>query len=111
MVLDSICVQSLHYLTVAWVKISLFFGVDMDSSLHIENKEKYILNIGIGPTQRLDDTTLTAEVQCSINFSRSNRKFCLSLHYNGSNCVLFVNATKIYQFKARDSEVKNIPCV
>ena len=28
------------------------------------------------------------------------------LHYNGSNSFSFVNATKIYQFKAKDSEIK-----
>ena len=30
------------------------------------------------------------------------KKICLSHHYNGSNRFLFVDATKIYQFKARD---------
>ena len=29
------------------------------------------------------------------------------MHYNGSNSFLFVNATKIYQFKAKDSEIRN----
>ena len=58
------------------------------------------------PTQGLDDTMLTAGAQYSVNFSRSNRKFCLSLHYNGSNSFLFVNTTKIYQFTARESEIK-----
>ena len=52
---------------------------------------------------------MTAEVQYLINFSRSNRKNCLHLHYNGSNSFLFVNAKKIYQFKAKDSEIKNYP--
>ena len=33
----------------------------------------------------------------------------LSLHYNGSNSFLFVNAVKIYQFKAKDSEVNPYP--
>ena len=33
----------------------------------------------------------------------------LSLHYNGSNSFLFVNATKIHQFKAKDSEIKRYP--
>ena len=79
------------------------------SSVLIDQKGKYILVLGIGPTQGLDDTTLTAEAQYSINFSRSNRKFCLSLHYNESNSFLFVNATKIYQFKAKDSEIKKYP--
>ena len=30
----------------------------------------------------------------------------LSLHYNGSNSFLFVNAVKMYQFKAKHSEIK-----
>ena len=33
----------------------------------------------------LDDTKLTAEAEYSINFSRSNRKFCLGIHHNGNN--------------------------
>ena len=44
-----------------------------------------------------------------INFSRSERKFCLSLHCNGNNRFLFVNATKIYQFKAKISDRKPNP--
>ena len=38
----------------------LIFGVDMSSSAHIDNKKKYILVIGKGPTQGLEHT-LTAE--------------------------------------------------
>ena len=53
----------------------------------IDNKNKDILILGEGPVQGLDDTTL-------------------SLRYNGRNSSLFVNATKIYQFKAKDSEIK-----
>ena len=96
----------------------IIFGVDISSSVHIDNKKKDILVMNIldilgkGSTQGLDDTALTEEAQYSINFSRSNTKFCLSLHYNGSNRFLFVNATKIYKFKTKDSEIKkNIPCV
>ena len=40
----------------------------------------------------------------SINFTVTNKKFCLSLHYNGTNSYLFVNGTEIYKFKAKDSE-------
>ena len=58
----------------------IIFGVDMNSSVPIDNKEKDILILGTGLTQGLYDTTLTAQAQYSINFSRSNRKFCLSLH-------------------------------
>ena len=81
----------------------------MSSSVHANNKNKDILILGKGQTQGLDNTTLTTESEYSINFSRSQRKFCLSLHYNGSNSFLFVNATKIHQFKAKDSEIKRYP--
>ena len=40
----------------------------MSSSVHIDNRKIYILILGIGPTQGLDDTTLTAESQYSKNF-------------------------------------------
>ena len=30
----------------------------------------------------------------------------LSLDYNGSNSLLLVNAVKMYQYKAKDSEIK-----
>ena len=46
--------------------------------MHIDNKKKDILILGKGPKQELDDTTLTAEAQYSINSSRSSRTFCLS---------------------------------
>ena len=71
--------------------------------MYIDNKD--ILIFGKGPTQGLDNTTSTAKGEYSINFSRSQRKLCLSLHYNVSNSFLFVNATKIYQFKAKNSEM------
>ena len=73
----------------------IIFGADMSSSVHIENKIKDILILGEGQTQRLDDTTLTAEAKYPISFTQSGKRFALSLHYNGSNSLLFVNATKI----------------
>ena len=72
----------------------LIFGADMTSSSHINNKKKDILVLGKGPTQGLEHT-LTAEKICSINFTVTKKKFCLSLHYNGANSYLFVNGTKI----------------
>ena len=41
----------------------------------------------------------------SIIFTKTNEKFCLSLHYNGDNSYLFVNGTKIHKFKAKDTEI------
>ena len=70
-------------------------------------KAKKIAILGVGPTQGLDDTTLTAEEKYPIHFTQSRKRFVLSLHYNGNNSFLFVNATKIYQFKAKNSEINN----
>ena len=64
--------------------------------MHIDNKKKDTLIFGKDPTQGLDNIALKVEAQYSNTFSRSNRKFCLSLHYDGSDGFLFVNATKIY---------------
>ena len=63
----------------------IIFGADMSSSVHIENKNKDILVLGEGPTQGLDDTTLTAEAIYPITFTQPNKRFVLSLYYNGSN--------------------------
>ena len=79
----------------------------MSSSVHIDHEGRDILILGKGPTQGLGDSPLTAEAIYPINFSQPNKRLVLSLHYNGSNSFLFVNATKIYQFKANDSEVKD----
>ena len=84
------------------------FRVDMSSSVHIDNRAKDILILGKGPTQGLNHT-LATETQYSTNFTRPGINFCLSLHYNGSNIFLFVNATKIYQFKPKGSEMKKCP--
>ena len=56
---------------------------------------------------RLDDTTLTAEAKYPISFTQSRKRFVLSLHYNGSNSFLFVNATTVDQFKAKNLEIKD----
>ena len=78
----------------------------MSSSMHVGNLGKNILILGEGSTQGLDDTTLKAEAKYRISFPQSGKRFVLSLHYNGSNSFLFVNATKVYQFKAKNSEIK-----
>ena len=79
----------------------------MSSSVHVDNKEKDILILYEGPAQGLDDTTLTAEAKYPINFTQSRKRFVLSLHYNGSNSFLFVNAAKAFKFKAKNSEIKD----
>ena len=83
----------------------------MTLSAHIDNKGRDCLILAEGPTQGLDDTTLTEEAIYHINFTQPNKRFILSLCYNVSNSFLLVIATKIYQFKAKNSEKKTIHCV
>ena len=106
MVLDLILVRFFSNQNYDWGKNVVIFELYSSSSVHIDKKKKNILVLGRGPTQGPDDTTITAEAGYSINFLRWGRKFCLRLHYNGNNDFLFVSATKTYQFKERNSEIK-----
>ena len=45
----------------------------------------------------------------SISFTEHNKKFCLSLHYNGANSYLFVNGKEIHKLTAKDSAIVAIP--
>ena len=96
----------------------IIFGADMSSSMHIDNqnmsspmhidnKNKDILILGEGPGQGLDYTTLTAQAKNPINFRLPRKRFVLSIRYNGSNNFLCPKATKVCQFKAKDSEIKD----
>ena len=85
----------------------IIFGADMASSVHIDNKEKYILILGEGPTQGLDDTTSTAEAKYPLDFTQPNKRFVLNLHYNGRNSFLYDIATKLYQLRANNPEIED----
>ena len=60
----------------------------MSPYVQIDNKEKDILILGKGPTQEIDDTRLSTEA--------INLKFCLRLHYNGSNIFFYFLMLQIY---------------
>ena len=87
----------------------IIFGADMSSSVHANNKKNNILVFRKDFTQGLNNTTIYAEKLYSINFTENNKKFCLSLHYNGANSYLFVISTEIYKLKAKDSEIVATP--
>ena len=61
----------------------IIFEVSMSSSVHIDDKNNYILILGKGPIQGLYDTTLSAETQYSININRNSigRVFDFSVDY------------------------------
>ena len=53
---------------------AIIFGIDMSSSVHVNNEKKNILILGEGP-QGLDNTLLTAEKMYTINFSTTKKKY------------------------------------
>ena len=57
-------------------KNAVIFGADISSSVHVDNTNKDILVLGKGPTDRLDDSTITAEAKYPINFTQSGRNLC-----------------------------------
>ena len=80
----------------------------MSSSVFIDNKNKDISILGKGPKQGLGDTPLTAEVKYPINLTQLTKGLALSPHYDEIKSFLFVNVAKIYQFKAKNSEIKRL---
>ena len=59
----------------------------MSSSIHIDNKGKDILILGLGPTQRLGENSLNTVTK---------KKFCfLSLHYTGANSICLLMVQKL----------------
>lgn len=72
------------------------FVADSSSYVHANNKTKDIVILDKGPTDGLDNITKTAEAEYSINLNEKQKKFPLSLYYNGSSSYLFASWVKIY---------------
>ena len=53
----------------------------MNSSIHIDNKGKYILILGSGPTQGLGEHLLAAEKMYSISFTNTSIQFCILYNF------------------------------
>ena len=88
---------------VDWHKNIVIFRVDNSSSVHIDNKKKDILVLGNARIRWYYDNNRSWKFYW---FFEIRNKICLTLHYNGSKSFLFVNATKMYQFKAKHPEIK-----
>ena len=69
----------------------LIFGVHESSLAHKNDKANNIFIMGNGFVQGINDTTLYDEKLDSQNFTAVNKKFVLSLHYNGDDSYLFIN--------------------
>ena len=73
----------------------------MSSSVHAANKTQNILILGKDFTQELANTTSCAGKLYSINFTKINTKFCLSLHYNGAKVIYLLIAQKLLNSKQK----------
>ena len=90
----------------------MIFGVHENSLAHANNKANNIYVMGDLFVQGINDTTLYAEKIYIQNFTAPDKKFVLSLHYNGDNSYLFVNSKQELKFKAKDDQiVKKVLCL
>ena len=63
------------------------FGVDNSLSSHSDNRKNNYLILSEGPTYGINGSFGTPEKKFSINFTKGNTKFCLSLHYKADNSL------------------------
>ena len=60
-------------------------------SSHADTRKNNLLVLGGGPTYGVNGGFRSPEKKFSINFTKANTKFCLTLHYNNDNSYFFVN--------------------
>ena len=84
------------------------FFVNNSSWSHSGNCKNNIFVLGKGLTFGINGNFGSPEKHVSINFGKSNTKFCLSLHYNADNSCLFGNGKKIFKIKAVNKNA-NLP--
>ena len=75
------------------------FAVDNGSSSPSDNRKNNFLMLGKGQFMVLMVALDHQEKTFSINFTKANTKFCLTLHYNDDNSYLFVNRKEIFNLK------------
>ena len=83
----------------------LIFGAYENSLVHANNKANNIYVMGDFIVQGINDTTFYPEKIYGKNFTAVNKKFVLSLHYNGDDSYLFVNGKRKLKFKAKDDQI------
>ena len=88
MVLDLMHVQNFHYHLVNEI-YTLLFLVWTIAYQDILIIKKDILVLGGGPTNGLDDTTITTEAKYFVKISMSRKKIYFTLHYNTVNSFVW----------------------
>ena len=69
----------------------------------IQQCQNSILVLGEVFTDGTNDSVGTAKIKFSINFTKTNTKFYLSLPYNGNESYFHVNKTEICKLKEHDN--------
>ena len=83
----------------------IIFGVDNNSSSYSDKSKSNFLILGKGPVYGINGSFGSPEKKFNINFTKGNRKSCLSLHYNADNRHLFVDGKQIFKFKTSNKNV------
>ena len=78
----------------------IIFGIDNSLSSHTDNPKNNFLVLGKEAIEVINGSVSAAEKK-SINFSKANTKFCLSLKYDGDRSYF---KTGIYKFKVSDNQ-------
>lgn len=81
------------------------FGVDHSSVIHADNCKYSFLWLSKVPADDFNSTVSTTQKKVSINITKTNVKFGLSLHFLGDKSYFF-NGKGIYKFRS-DSQVFN----
>ena len=93
-------------------KSVIIFGVNTQNNIHSTNKIQNIYVMGKDFVQDINNTAIYAEKIYKANFTEHNKKFVLSLHYNGDNSYLFVNRSQELKFKsAINYKDRNLLCL
>ena len=79
--------------------------------MHANNKVNNIMVLGKAFVQEINSTTIYAEKMYSTNFTVNNKKFYLSLHYNGDDSYLLLMTKKFINLKQRILKLYLIHCV
>ena len=83
----------------------IIFGCDMSFSSHSNNRANKIYVLGKDFIQGINGTTIFAEKMYKTDFTEQDKKFVLSLNYNGGNSYLFVKGVEQLKFKTKNSKI------
>ena len=84
----------------------IFNNDSTENVINANNHKKNSLVLGQSLTFAINGSLGSPNKIVSINFSKANIKFCLSLHYNANNSYLFVNEKEFFEIKVDNTNVE-----